>query len=45
MTHDVIQPDGWAPARGYANGIYCHGRQLFVGGQIGWELDRCAALV
>ena len=40
MTHDVIQPDGWAPARGYANGIYCHGRQLFVGGQIGWNSNQ-----
>ncbi len=32
-----LQPPGWAPARGYANGIAARGTQIFVGGQIGWN--------
>ncbi len=37
MTHKVVSPEGWAPARGYANGILAGQGQLFVGGQIGWN--------
>jgi len=37
MSLTVIQPEGWAPPKGYANGIAAHGRQVFVGGQIGWN--------
>ncbi len=37
MTHQTIHPDGWAPARGYANGMLSADGQLFVGGQIGWD--------
>lgn len=33
----LLQPDGWAPAKGYANGIAARGTQIFVGGQIGWN--------
>ncbi len=33
----VLQPTGWAPARGYANGIAATGRLVFVAGQIGWD--------
>lgn len=33
----VIQPEGWAPPRGYANGIVATGKVLFIGGQIGWN--------
>jgi enamine deaminase RidA (YjgF/YER057c/UK114 family) len=33
----VIQPEGWVPPRGYANGIVATGRLLFTGGQIGWN--------
>jgi len=40
MAHDVIHPDGWAKAKGYANGIKATGTQLFVGGQIGWTADQ-----
>jgi len=40
MPHDVIQPDGWAKAKGYANGIRTADNQLFVGGQIGWDADQ-----
>jgi len=37
MPHEFIQPDGWAPARGYANGVLTRDGWLFVGGQIGWN--------
>jgi enamine deaminase RidA (YjgF/YER057c/UK114 family) len=33
----VLQPPGWAPAKGYANGVEASGRQVFVAGQIGWN--------
>ena len=33
---EIVHPEGWAPARGYANGVVASGRQLYVGGQIGW---------
>lgn len=36
MPLKVIHPDGWAPARGYANGILAPDGTLYVGGQIGW---------
>ncbi len=36
MAHTEIFPDGWAPAKGYANGVLTRDGQLFVGGQIGW---------
>ena len=36
----IVQPEGWAPARGYANGVVATGRQLFVGGQIGWNAEQ-----
>ena len=32
-----LHPDGWVPAKGYANGIAARGTQVFVGGQIGWN--------
>jgi len=37
MSHQHLHPDGWAPAKGYANGIAARGTQIFVGGQIGWN--------
>ena len=37
MTHSVIHPDGWKPAKGYANGILTPGGTLHIGGQIGWD--------
>lgn len=40
MTFKQIQPPGWAPARGYANGIAARGTQIFVGGQIGWNAQQ-----
>ena len=38
--HDIIQPPGWAPAKGYANGVLATGTTLFIGGQIGWNADQ-----
>ena len=40
----ILQPPGWAPPRGYANGVAvppaAAGTQVFVAGQIGWDA-RC----
>ena len=36
----AIHPEGWAPARGYANGMLGEGRVLHVAGQIGWTGDQ-----
>ena len=33
----VLQPEGWAKPRGYANGIAARGRQVFIAGQVGWD--------
>ena len=33
----ILQPPGWAPPKGYANGIAARGTTIFVGGQIGWN--------
>ena len=40
MTHKTLQPEGWIAPKGFANGIEARGRQIFVGGQIGWN-DEC----
>lgn len=40
MTHTIIQPDGWAPAKGYANGVLTQDGTLYVGGQIGWTAQQ-----
>jgi enamine deaminase RidA (YjgF/YER057c/UK114 family) len=40
MTNTVIQPTGWAPAKGYANGVLTADGTLYVGGQIGWTADQ-----
>ncbi|QPF74609.1 RidA family protein [Roseateles sp. DAIF2] len=36
-TKQILQPAGWAPPRGYANGVAATGRVVFVAGQIGWN--------
>jgi enamine deaminase RidA (YjgF/YER057c/UK114 family) len=33
----VLQPAGWKPPRGYANGVAASGTTVFVAGQIGWN--------
>ncbi|MEP4038404.1 MULTISPECIES: RidA family protein [unclassified Pseudophaeobacter] len=35
-----VHPEGWKPAKGYANGMVAEGKLLFVGGQIGWNADQ-----
>jgi enamine deaminase RidA (YjgF/YER057c/UK114 family) len=34
---NTLQPAGWAPAKGYANGVVARGLLVFVAGQIGWN--------
>jgi len=33
----VLQPQGWAPPVGYANGIAARGTVVFIAGQVGWD--------
>lgn len=40
MTHEIVQPEGWKPAKGYANGVLSRSGTLYVGGQIGWTADQ-----
>ena len=37
--HTILQPEGWAKPVGYANGVAARGRQIFVGGQVGWNAE------
>jgi enamine deaminase RidA (YjgF/YER057c/UK114 family) len=32
----ILQPPGWARARGFSNGIAARGELVFIAGQIGW---------
>ncbi|HEX6748821.1 MAG TPA: RidA family protein [Longimicrobium sp.] len=34
---EILHPAGWAPARGYANGVAAEGRLVFIAGQVGWN--------
>ena len=40
MANTTVHPEGWAPAKGYANGILDRNGTLHVGGQIGWDADQ-----
>ncbi|UWR17363.1 RidA family protein [Sulfitobacter sp. M368] len=40
MAHEIIQPEGWAKAKGYANGVKTADNTLYVGGQIGWTAEQ-----
>lgn len=40
MTHDIIQPACWVPAKGYANGLLARDGTLYIGGQIGWTAEQ-----
>ena len=35
--HEFLNPRGWKPADGYANGVAARGRLVFLGGHIGWN--------
>ena len=36
MRMQILQPPGWARAKGFSNGIACKGKLVFIAGQIGW---------
>lgn len=36
----TLHPAGWAPAKGFSNGILTEGRQVFVAGQVGWNAEQ-----
>lgn len=40
MNNRIIHPQGWAPAKGYANGVLSPDGRLAIGGQIGWNADQ-----
>ncbi len=40
MSHRILQPDGWARPKGYANGVSARGRTIFLAGQIGWDAQQ-----
>jgi enamine deaminase RidA (YjgF/YER057c/UK114 family) len=35
-----LHPKGWAPAKGFTNGVAATGRQVFVAGQVGWTAEQ-----
>lgn len=39
MRIQILQPPGWARARGFSNGIAASGQLVFIAGQIGWTAD------
>lgn len=39
MSHEILHPKHWKPARGYANGVAATGRMVFTGGIIGWNAE------
>ena len=32
----ILQPPGWAKAKGFSNGIAAKGKLVFIAGQVGW---------
>ena len=37
---EFLQPEGWAPPIGYANGVSARGKLISIAGQIGWN-EKC----
>ena len=37
---EILQPPGWARAKGFANGIAARGKLVFIAGQIGWDAQQ-----
>ncbi len=35
-----LHPQGWKPAKGYANGVTASGQLVFTGGLVGWNGDQ-----
>ena len=40
MSHRIVHPEGWLPAKGYANGVLTKDGVLHIGGQIGWNAHK-----
>jgi enamine deaminase RidA (YjgF/YER057c/UK114 family) len=44
LIHELLQPEGWTPPKGYANGVRTRlsadTDMIFVGGQIGWNAQQ-----
>ena len=40
MATITVHPEGWKPAKGYANGVLTEDGTLYVGGQIGWTAQQ-----
>jgi enamine deaminase RidA (YjgF/YER057c/UK114 family) len=36
----ILQPPGWARAKGFSNGIAAKGTLVFIAGQIGWDAQQ-----
>lgn len=36
----ILNPEGWTPAKGYANGVEASGRFVVTGGLVGWNGDQ-----
>ena len=39
MSNQTILPEGWRRPRGYSNEVVASGRQVYVGGQVGWNAE------
>ena len=37
---ELLHPKHWRPAKGFANGVAAHGRQVFLAGQVGWNAEQ-----
>ena len=40
MKHKILQPAEWTRPKGYSNGIAARGTQVFIAGQIGWDMQQ-----
>ncbi|WP_375173253.1 RidA family protein [Pseudooceanicola sp.] len=38
--HTFLQPEGWVPAKGYANGVMAEGKLIVTGGLVGWNAQQ-----
>lgn len=36
---NILQPPGWARAKGFSNGIVASGKLVFIAGQVGWTAE------
>lgn len=39
IVHRTLQPAGWQPPRGYANGVLARGTFVVTGGVVGWDSE------